>query len=218
MRRKRRYNRWYVHARISERRFVLFVRCFAADLTAHQCAAQVGMSVRAVNDLYRRLRERIARDELRADGALAAALQVAAPGGARQWTEIGVRWIDGRIHAALLSWSQARAARMRGSCIGLPDGLSSWPDAVIDIDLGHHGWLVPPVEEMSGDDPVLRFRRFATERLRRFNHQGEALEQLLLGRLLAEPLRVGAEGPQCGRGAGPMVEAVETKRARLGGR
>ena len=57
MRRKRRYNRYYVHARISERRFVLFVRCFAADLTARQCAAQVGMSVRAVNDLYRRLRE-----------------------------------------------------------------------------------------------------------------------------------------------------------------
>lgn len=237
MRRKRRYNRWYVHARVSERRFLLFVRCFAADLTARECAAQVGISARAVNDLYRRLRERIARDELRADGALSAALQVSAPGSARQWTEIGVRWIDGRIHAALLPWPQAHAARMRGPCIGLPDGLSSWPDAVIDIGLGHHGWLLPRVEELPGDDPVLRFRRFAKARLGRFNgvarhvfglhlqecvfrfnHQGEALEQLLLGRLLAEPLRVEADGPQCGRGAGPMAEAIETKRARLGGR
>jgi len=68
---------------------------------------------------------------------------------------------------------------------------------------------------MSGGDPVLRFRRFAKARLRRFNgvarhvfglhlqecvfrfnHQGEALEELLLGRLLAEPLRVGADGPE----------------------
>ncbi|MBW7923739.1 MAG: hypothetical protein H3C59_03235 [Burkholderiaceae bacterium] len=234
MRRKRRYNRHYVHARISERRFVLFVRCFAADLTARQCAAQVGMSVPAVNDLYRRLRERIARDELRAGGAVAA-LRGTESGSVTQWTAVGVRWIDGRIRATLLSWSQAYAARMGGSCIGSPDSLSSCPDAVIDIGLDHHRWLVPPLDEMSGGDPVLRFRRFAKARLRRFNgvarhvfglhlqecvfrfnHQGEALEELLLGRLLAEPLRVGGRSrePPRRRADG----GCDRSEARPGGR
>lgn len=167
---------------------------------------------------------------------MAAALRGTESDSVTQWTAVGVRWIDGRIRAALLSWSQAYAARMGGSCIGSPDSLSSCPVAVIDIGLDHHRWLVPPLDEMSGGDPVLRFRRFAKARLRRFNgvarhvfglhlqecvfrfnHQGEALEELLLGRLLAEPLRVGTDGPESRRGTEPMADAIEAKRALAGG-
>lgn len=94
-----------------------------------------------------------------------------------------------------------------------------WIDAVVDAGLDRHCWLASPVEDAPGSDPVLRFRVFAQARLRRFNgvahhvfglhlqecvfrfnHQGEALDELLLGRLRAEPLRAAQAWPEQAHG------------------
>jgi transposase len=53
-------NRYYRRARISEAQFRAVLRCFALDLTATQAAATTGLSVRATNALYLKLRRRIA--------------------------------------------------------------------------------------------------------------------------------------------------------------
>ena len=54
-------NRYYKRSRISEAKFRQIVRCFALDLTAGECAALTGVSVRSVNPIYLRIRERMAR-------------------------------------------------------------------------------------------------------------------------------------------------------------
>ena len=54
-------NRYYRGAHISERDFRRVVRCFALDLTATDTAALVGLSRRATNTLYLKLRARLAR-------------------------------------------------------------------------------------------------------------------------------------------------------------
>ena len=52
-------NRYYRHAKISERTFRLLLRYFALDLTASDTARLTGLSVRAVNTIYLRLRHRL---------------------------------------------------------------------------------------------------------------------------------------------------------------
>jgi transposase len=55
-------NRYFRFAKISEAKFRSVVRCFALDLTATQASAMTGISVRSVNDIFLRLRERLARE------------------------------------------------------------------------------------------------------------------------------------------------------------
>ncbi|GAA4352226.1 IS1595 family transposase [Hymenobacter saemangeumensis] len=52
-------NRYYHRAKISEAKFRYLLRLFALDLTASDTARLTGLSVRAVNDLYLRLRRRL---------------------------------------------------------------------------------------------------------------------------------------------------------------
>lgn len=53
-------NRYYRRARISEREFRSFLKMFALDLTASDCARLTGLSVRTVNSLYLKIRRRLA--------------------------------------------------------------------------------------------------------------------------------------------------------------
>ena len=53
-------NRYYRRSKISEARFRRLLRLFALDLTASDAARLSGLSVRSVNDIYLRLRERLA--------------------------------------------------------------------------------------------------------------------------------------------------------------
>jgi hypothetical protein len=55
-------NRYFCFAKISEARFRSLLRCFALDLTATQTAALAGLSVRRTNDLFQRLRQRLAAE------------------------------------------------------------------------------------------------------------------------------------------------------------
>ena len=56
-----RRNRYYRGAKITTTRFRHVLRCFALDLTATETARVVRLSVRSVNDIYLKLRRRIAR-------------------------------------------------------------------------------------------------------------------------------------------------------------
>ncbi|MEO6815822.1 MAG: IS1595 family transposase [Edaphobacter sp.] len=55
-------NRYFRFAKISEAKFRHLLRCFALDLTATQTAAMTGLSVRSVNDIFLRLRRKIASE------------------------------------------------------------------------------------------------------------------------------------------------------------
>ena len=57
---KQAVNKYYVRSRISEKVFRGLVRTFAMDLTATHAAMLTGLSVRRVNDIYPKLRHRIA--------------------------------------------------------------------------------------------------------------------------------------------------------------
>ncbi|QNE38276.1 IS1595 family transposase (plasmid) [Hymenobacter sp. NBH84] len=52
-------NRYYKCSKISEVKFRYLLRLFALDLTASDAARLTGLSVRAVNDIYLRLRHRL---------------------------------------------------------------------------------------------------------------------------------------------------------------
>lgn len=55
-------NRYFRFSKISEAQFRFLLRCFALDLTATQTAAMTGISVRSVNDIFLRLRRRLASE------------------------------------------------------------------------------------------------------------------------------------------------------------
>ena len=53
-------NRYYFRSRISEAKFRQLVRCFSLDFTATSTAALIGISVRSVNSIYLKIRQRMA--------------------------------------------------------------------------------------------------------------------------------------------------------------
>ena len=53
-------NRYYRRSRISEAKFRQLVRCFAMDLTATVTAEMTGISLRSVNTIYLKIRQRLA--------------------------------------------------------------------------------------------------------------------------------------------------------------
>lgn len=55
-------NKYYRRSRVSEHRFRKLARCFALDLTATDAAVLTGLSRRTVNELYGRIRHRLAED------------------------------------------------------------------------------------------------------------------------------------------------------------
>jgi transposase-like protein len=57
-----RVNRYFRFAKISEAKFRSLLRCFALDLTATQTAAMTGLSVRSVNQIFLRIREKLAHE------------------------------------------------------------------------------------------------------------------------------------------------------------
>ena len=55
-------NRYYRRSKISDTHFRTLLRLFSLDLTASDTARLTGISVRSVNDIYLRLRERLASE------------------------------------------------------------------------------------------------------------------------------------------------------------
>jgi transposase len=55
-------NRYFRFAKIFEAKFRTLLRCFALDLSATQTASMTGISVRSVNLIFLRLRQRLARE------------------------------------------------------------------------------------------------------------------------------------------------------------
>jgi len=55
-------NRYFRFTKISEARFRSLLRCFALDLTATQTAEMIGISVRSVNEIFLRIRDKISRE------------------------------------------------------------------------------------------------------------------------------------------------------------
>lgn len=53
-------NRYFNRSKLSEAKFRQIVRHFALDLTATECAALSGVSLRSINSIYLRMRERMA--------------------------------------------------------------------------------------------------------------------------------------------------------------
>ena len=53
-------NRYYCRSRISEAKFRQLVRCFALDFTATSTAELIGISIRSVNSIYLKIRQRMA--------------------------------------------------------------------------------------------------------------------------------------------------------------
>jgi len=55
-------NRYFRFSKISEAKFRSLLRCFALDMTATQTARMTGISLRSVNQIFLRLREKLARE------------------------------------------------------------------------------------------------------------------------------------------------------------
>jgi len=55
-------NRYFRFSKISEAKFRSLLRCFALDMTATQTARMSGISLRSVNHIYLRLREKLAKE------------------------------------------------------------------------------------------------------------------------------------------------------------
>ena len=55
-------NRYFRFSKISEAKFRSLLRCFALDMTATQTARMTGISLRSVNQIYLRLREKLAQE------------------------------------------------------------------------------------------------------------------------------------------------------------
>ena len=55
-----RVNKYYRSAKISESRFRYILRCFGEDLTASSTARMTGVSVRSVNEIFLKIRRRLA--------------------------------------------------------------------------------------------------------------------------------------------------------------
>ena len=53
-------NRYYRRSRIAEKKFRQLIRCFVMDFTATDTTEMIGVSVRSVNNIYLRLRARLA--------------------------------------------------------------------------------------------------------------------------------------------------------------
>ena len=58
---KQSVNKYYVRSRISQKVFRGLIRAFAMDLTATDASKLTGLSIRRVNDIYLKLRRRIAQ-------------------------------------------------------------------------------------------------------------------------------------------------------------
>jgi transposase-like protein len=56
-----RHNKYYRSGKISEAKFRALLRCFSEDLTASSAARMTGVSVRSVNDIFIKIRKRLAR-------------------------------------------------------------------------------------------------------------------------------------------------------------
>ena len=52
-------NKYFKHSKISEAKFRQILRYFALDLTATECSALSGISVRSINDIYLKIRYRL---------------------------------------------------------------------------------------------------------------------------------------------------------------
>ena len=57
----KRRNKYYKAAKISEAKFRYVLRCFDEDLTASSTARMTGLSVRSVNDIFLKIRSRLAK-------------------------------------------------------------------------------------------------------------------------------------------------------------
>jgi transposase-like protein len=68
-------NRYYSRSKITEAKFRQLVRCFALDFTASSTAELTGISVRSVNTIYLKIRQRLA-ESCELDSPLQGAVEV----------------------------------------------------------------------------------------------------------------------------------------------
>ena len=59
-------NRYYRHAKISERKTGQIIKYFALDLTAHKTALLTDLTRKSVNQIYLKIRNRVAEETMRA--------------------------------------------------------------------------------------------------------------------------------------------------------
>jgi len=55
-------NRYYRRSRLSERKFREIVRCFAVDMSASDTARLTGISIRSINTIFLKIRQRMAQE------------------------------------------------------------------------------------------------------------------------------------------------------------
>ena len=55
-------NKYYVHSRISEKKFRQIIQCFADDINAKQTSELTGLNRRTVTDIFRKLRSRLSEE------------------------------------------------------------------------------------------------------------------------------------------------------------
>ncbi|MER0214967.1 MAG: IS1595 family transposase, partial [Nitrosomonas sp.] len=55
-------NRYYFRSRIREAKFRQLIRCFSMDFTATDTTQLTGISIRSVNTIYLKIRQRIAQN------------------------------------------------------------------------------------------------------------------------------------------------------------
>jgi len=121
-------NRYYRRSRLSERKFRDIVRCFAVDITATDTANLTGISVRSVNSIFIKLRQRVAEhldtsclDDHFSDSA-EESRQAMCLSNASTPTMIGLRAQQGRIITEILPASLT--AELREIVCGCRDPLS----------------------------------------------------------------------------------------------
>ena len=201
-------NPYFRFSKISEDRFLALLQCFAADCTATQAAASTGLSLRSVNAIFMRIRNRIS-EYCCSQSANPGSSGSAAP--AEGSRVLGIfdweHWLCLDVVSADLTRMMPNLSR------GFPGvqwivTLPEWPGyhALGHFDLG---WLCRLVPGRCGlrSSAVEDLWRFTRERVKRFygvhdqtfglhmkecefrfNHLGDDLTGLLADLLMANPL------------------------------
>jgi transposase len=175
-------NKYYKHSRLSENRFRDLMRCFALDLSATETAAQTGISCRAVNTIYLKLRHRIAFYCEQASnpnvGSVESEQQALFDELGRRIAEVfGVRTVDGKVSCGIipgLSKVRLKAAAQNGgdataSCPSSCDGYEVLSDFGFKTTFRPRASTPQSGATTDGRDPTRAFLDFAKQRLQKFN-------------------------------------------------
>jgi transposase len=173
-------NKYYKHSRLSENKFRELMRCFALDLSATETAAQTGISCRAVNTIYLKLRHRIALYCEQANNPNVAAVESEQQAlfdeiGRRIAEVFGVRIIDGKVACGIIpgltkARLRALAQNEKGAATTCPSSCDRYEvlsDFGFKTLLRLQANMSQPESVSEGRDTA--FLDFAKQRLQKFN-------------------------------------------------